>query len=304
MATRLGACSQDTACECCAPSSGLQCRTRGGTATVCGYSEFTSASSPPKKYRTITFSGNTLVCTYTSGTCLTTVDSAYSTYSGGRSYDSATCVESSFTDRYTFAGAPGCAATGGSANGSGSTPHGWDAPGGITDTAKTATVWSQDGDGICGAPGSNKKRPTGNVRTQTLTNEDTEQNAIDRLLAGGGGTWGSFTTVGDGTGGTCLATSCCNAKYQARTSLFTFAYQQSEWRVSRSGLRASTNYRVTLTYYRRLYGTSDAWVAYATYDGTASSNASGVMLTTGVAVPITRGYETHANDLILCKMPG
>lgn len=60
-------------CACCnaAGTAKLECRNKGGVATIQGYTEFTSPSTPPKKYRKKTLSGSIITCemTSTDGSC-------------------------------------------------------------------------------------------------------------------------------------------------------------------------------------------------------------------------------------------
>lgn len=44
-------CADQSGCDCISNNCSLSCRTRAGTASLCGYDEFGTPSTPPKKYR-------------------------------------------------------------------------------------------------------------------------------------------------------------------------------------------------------------------------------------------------------------
>lgn len=61
-----------TTCACCGGGSncGLECQFKAGFAELCGYSEFTEPSLPPKKYKRKTITGSMVKCVYARNNCL------------------------------------------------------------------------------------------------------------------------------------------------------------------------------------------------------------------------------------------
>jgi len=300
VATYLRNCGTATCAPCCGTSSGLQCRTRGGTASLIGYSEYTTPSTPAKKYLVQTYTSDRARCSRNTN-CAGSIQGSDS-FIGNEvcTYNSTTAAltsTGSTVTRQTFGSCPATSII--STAAANCSRSSLDSGGFWNYTTQNATSKITEA-GACGINESGYySTPTGG-ETLTLTSEDTETNAVTRLLAGSGGTWGSFTTVGDGTSGTCLNTVCCNAKQQTRTTGFTFNYTESSWRVNRSGLTASTTYTIKVTYYRRTYGDTGAGSAFAEYTGTASTDGAGVLLTTAVNVPLASGFETYAGNLRLC----
>ncbi len=93
--------------------------------------------------------------------------------------------------------------------------------------------------------------------------------------------------------GTCVATSCCKAQYQQRTSGFTIAYGEAQFKLDLSALNPSTAYVVTLKVYRRLQGSSDPWVLLLDSPFGFTSDGSGNYTITDQDVPNLEGYETY-----------
>lgn len=54
-------------CDC--RGCGLECRSKSGTATLCGFSEFTNPSTPPRKYRRKTITGKVTQCDWPAEGC-------------------------------------------------------------------------------------------------------------------------------------------------------------------------------------------------------------------------------------------
>ena len=164
-------------------------------------------------------------------------------------------------------------------------------------TTQTNKTW--DYPTYCFKPSGTFGRQNLGQVTATLSSEDSESNAITRLLAGAGGTWGSWTNSG-ATGCTGTPPSCCLAKYESRTTLFTFDYYEAEARVTATGLTPSTSYSARIELYRRAYG-SGSYVWYQTVLVSGTSDGSGNLTTSAATVTNTKGYETyaHASSLFL-----
>lgn len=265
-------------CPCCSITNTLQCRTRSGTPTLCGFSEYASASTPPKKYLTKTFSGTADFAVHVPGTGCTVQSCTFSdTWTGSIEYDSAACSTSG-TGTQTRAG--NCGNDGVTNN---TTIEVYTS--GIFTYTKTATTNQTVIDGCV----SNTKALTAGV-TETLSNEDTEANAISRFQAAT--SWGSWTNSG-ASGCTGTPPSCCLAYYESRTAGFSFAYAEAECRVTATGLTPSTGYTAKIELYRRAYGTG-SYVHYQTVTVTGTSDGSGNLTTSAATVTNTKGYETYA----------
>lgn len=278
-----------TTCLCCgtAEAATLKCRYRGGTGTLIGCSEFTSPSSPPKKYRRITNSGSATSKYWSNSSCSGAEiggDTVTCNYSGWGQYDKT-------TGTLTQGGSTVC--NGGTMS-TGQTCTGTHADACDSYWLNTPTVLSRLSTGACcNAGGGLYGKETADTLQQTLSDEDLESDAIARLLAGGGGTWSSWTTVGDGTGGTCVATTCCRAQYEQRTTLFTFAYNEAQFRVELGGLTPSTLYYTHVEIYRRVQGSGGSFTHYSTIILSATTDGSGNFSVDG-DVPNDEGYESYA----------
>lgn len=123
----------------------------------------------------------------------------------------------------------------------------------------------------------------------TLSEEDTEADAITRLQAGSWSDWQA-----DGT-----------TFWQQRTSGFSFSYREAEWRINKEGLDASTSYDFTIEYWRRPFGGDESsWVLYSSTDLSATTDGSGNLVTTGTTIPNVAGYETEVRcDCVFTPTP-
>lgn len=149
------------------------------------------------------------------------------------------------------------------------------------------TVRTVSGNGSCVASGGgNYSKYSGSV-SETLSEEDTDEDALARLI--GLSDWSLWTTVG-GVG--CeTADACCTAAWEPRSGQ-TFVYREANWRVTGTGVAGNT-YAVSVKMYRREYGVG-SWTLFQTVVATAVADGSGNVLIEGT-VPIRRGYETYAS---------
>lgn len=294
-AYRLGPLGSDgSCCECAGfvdcdcdtelPCTSLECRTRGGTATLCGYSEFTSPSTPPKKYRTMTHSGERLGIIHNEFPgCVTVFCSFTDTYAGSSIFAEANCAPSSSGTRTRT----------GSCSSNGVFAFNGINAGNINDTdtihltATTRTVTSTL------ACSFGFRRPSQPTQIDELIDEDTEADAITRLLAGGGGTWSAWTATGDGSGSTCIPSSCCLARWQERTSGFSFAYQEAEFRARITGLTPGAEREVLIQVYRRAYG-AGSYELFQTLSYIETADGAGEIEIID-EVPNLLGYETYVS---------
>ena len=295
-------CSQFTGCDCGDLEVPLQCRTKGGEAELCGFPEYTSPSVPPKKYRTLTPSGEFYLCYYQFPNC-TGIQSPTESYDFNDAppivFSTTTCSRNNpLYTRYIKTGNPaGCSyEEAGTALTDGLVPDGTegDAEEAFTGGTRnrTPTTFTEAYDGVTCLPGG-----TGNglVRhgsyTLTLSDEDTEIDAIGRLLAGA--EWTDWTLVGTGMGGTCTNPACCLAKYEERIAGFTFDYQAAEFRVRRDGLPPGESFIAEVDIYRRIAGSSDSWVLFQTLEVSGTVDGFG-LFEVEQPVPNEQGFESYA----------
>ncbi len=152
----------------------------------------------------------------------------------------------------------------------------------ITQTEKTST-----GSETCVGASAPWLKAQGEV-VQTLTVEDTEEDALARMLTGSWSAWGAISTQGDE-----------KASYATRTTGFTFVSTASQWRVSKTGLLASHNYGGITKVYRRAVGTSDPWVEVSTLSFSGTTDGSGNFSYTGSNLPVVSGYEYCTFNAVL-----
>lgn len=263
-------------CNITLTCSGMECRTRGGTASLCGYSEWTGyESTPPKKYRLLSQGGAYTFVFYTDLTCATPTGAPdiVCTWAGTCSYNSSTCAE-------TQGGTQDCG--GGPVTNCGNL--GSDFTPGSADTTTTSVNLDAIVTGTCRTGGGSQGKYSAASQYAHLTVEDTESQAITRLLAGAGGTWSSWSAASSTT---------CLARWESRTSGFSLTYQEAQWRIVFTGLTASTRYEVDVKMYRRTYG-SGSYALYQTVTTEGTSDGSGNLTLSG-DVPNAVGYETYAS---------
>ena len=165
----------------------------------------------------------------------------------------------------------------------------------LTSKTVTATFITQNTPEPCPDTPGSAARP-GSERWEDLRNEDTDEDALARLLAGPGGTWSAWQIVDDGTLGTCENPECCRAAWQIRTDR-TFEYREAEWRATIEGLNPGDEVTIKIKVYRKAYGTG-TWSLFEEleYDVTASGPAvppnSASAQASGVT-PNAEGYETY-----------
>ncbi len=278
-------------------ATGLNCRVRGGTATLIGYSEFVSPSTPPKKYRKKAFSGRNDRCNFNSaadcnaGTPIQGSDA--SVFGLTCQYDKTTGLLSSTGLNQTLQNFGTCPAstllstsTDCSANLTAGTQVG---------VTQTQTSQARYVIGQCILSGSVYSQVTTSLKIN-LSDEDLETDAIARLLAGAGGTWGAWTAPGS-LGCTGSPASCCLAEYEQRTSAFSFAYDESQARVQVSGLANGMPYYTKFGIYRSVHG-ANTYSLYQTQVVGANADITGTFTAT-IDVPNDEGYDTYA-ALIAC----
>lgn len=283
MSTKVTQGTTATSCECCAALPcvvvSLLCRSRGGTATLCGYDEYTSPSTPPKKYRTRTLSGSLAWCYEQNGGGFcngVTTGGFRIDYSGSCVYDASTCIPTVGGSAHIFGFDTSCA------------PDGSDTPivgCGVTGADPSVTVTlgqltrTVTGTGLCATDVYRKATGTA---TETLSVEDTESAAINRLLSGAGGVWSAYG-----------ASLTCGASWEQRTTSFSFLYFEGEFKGTAIGLTPNTDYRTFVDIFRRHYG-SGSYTLFATMEISGTSDSSGNFEVGPIQVPNAKGFQTYA----------
>lgn len=272
-------------CECCAGSLPTECRnegdtltlsttplcsTRTGTATLVGHSEFTSPSSPPKKYLVKTASGQSRACEWNSPGCTGTQSGADRTeFSGTCTYDAGTGLPTNTLNAaiYSQTGAIGCPGSPTfSSNSSLACDFEWTPAAAWTEN-KTATSYSQTNNGSCNITGGGKYRQgvAGDTRTLALTSEDTEASARAR----------STPTAWSAYGGCADGVPCCEASTTARgAGVFSFDYTEAKLRITVGGMVAGAAFEIRVSVYSRNL-TTLVEAPYSVLTDSATADGSG-----------------------------
>lgn len=269
----------------CNPTFTNECRTRGGVAELCGQSEFADPSVPPKKYRTKTLSGHGGNVAYSAGNT-TCNDAAIGTYcnvrldwSGVNSWDAETCA-------YTQGGIQDRSGTcGGNGPISAENVNAFAPDGSVMVSTKTTSVYTCVGTCIVTGFGTGSIHcdSTGDGRMD-LTDEDTEDDAIARLLAAED--WSAWSEEEE-----------CLAGYEERVSGFTFNYTIAQRRITATGATIGVLVTAEVPIYRRVYGIGD-YELYQTITLTETANGVGTAVFE-FDVPNDQGFETYAGTPVV-----
>lgn len=252
-----------------------------GIAGLCGYDEFIQ-SSPPKKYRRKTMTGNW------GGKNMGTSGQVTSTFSatllGERHFDKYTCAESGLF-HMCYSGLPChndyC---------SDSIYH-WElnfygVP--LVSTTATTLTWSggdQPFGWCCGdwpCDGSTSTGTTGGYEFVELSDEDTEADAIARFLNHYSWSPWSYDVV--------------NASYEQRTTTGFWYTAVRVKTTTNKKYNPNINYNYSITYQRRLRDTTDPFVDAETITGSKRPNANGDIEFDIISVP---GYDTRVGNITI-----
>jgi hypothetical protein len=285
----------------------ISCKERGGTAELCGFSEFTTPSDPPKKYRQYGAAGTlcdddkvyapdrSLSCSLGS-----VANSSLETFSGVHSFDPVTCVQDPQLQRcIKVSGAAVPCASISISPGDCSTffPTGFGSEfgsppfyGGIAmdySVSPTSQAWTMIGPcTLIGSPGSEVGRTITGVVGVTLLDEDTEEDANARLLA----TlldWEDIDPV------ECSVLPCCEAIYTKREEPdpFEWSYQEARCDLHIEGLTAggfaAIRAHIWKTDHDTLISSEHSILQFETYaDGFGGADFA-------FELPIERGFTTY-----------
>lgn len=227
---------------CCNGTSGFtfMCRNRGGVATLCGWPEYNTPSSPPKKYKVRTLSGGRTQSNYYDTLCANISDNITETYSGTCSYDpSAACA---LTDASVWRQVSSSQGT--------ITSQRCD----ITKFAWESFVLTQTSKSVPLSSGCHTFQNFG-VQTfactiaETLSSEDTESDAIGRLNL----TWPDWPIP---PAMSCATAACCTANWELRgPNQFSFVYSEAEFKIAGTAPQG-TIISVSIDIMRAPYGTN------------------------------------------------
>lgn len=269
----------------------LEVRSSEGTATICGWNEYGTVSTPPRKYRTQSYDEDFLFCNWSSPDCplsdsngftrnyVSLATSVYGVSSCSKTIIGVRQYGGVVVHACPYGNIPGFTTTDG--------VHGADidmssVPSVVLFTpfsvTKTNLVYIPNGQ-CYNQEGGGSGYATSGLKHWALSNEDTEQDATNRLMS----------TVS--ASGWTEDTELVVARYQARTG-FSFFIKKVEFRFTLSGLYANTDFTVSIDAYRRAYGSSDSFVLYQTLEYVITSDNLGVITFTD-DVPNDPGYETY-----------
>lgn len=272
---------------CCTPPVVLECKSKSSSATLVGHSEFTTPSTPPKKYLKKTGSGTHYRCLYFTA-CPpggTIQGSDNQTLSGCDEYNPATggwVTRGTITNKGNVGFCPATTVT---LTGTGF----WDGPhtsDGSWLVATVSRVQSRVGDGeTCGPAEFGKFCVPSGYQQFDLTDEDTESAAEARAT----GTWGSWSTP-------ALCSTCCVASRDDRTG-FSWGFRSSKYRVGVTEGVDGDAYDVAVDYERRAIGATE-WAVVATeyISVTCAPEPTDHSAWSEYDVPQLRGYETRATN--------
>jgi hypothetical protein len=173
------------------PEVEVSFESESGTATLIGISEYTSPSSPPKKYLTETLTGELTQCAFTNGNGCTVVNGfqgqTRNVVGGTKQYDPTTGVLTD-TEYWDFwsANPDGTATCTNAIFRNSNAGVNWASWGSPSSTVRTNRIIGQTtdsyvGTNVCTVEGSISYKRY-NTATRTLSNEDTEANAIARAI--------------------------------------------------------------------------------------------------------------------------
>lgn len=258
-----------------------ECRTRGGTATLCGFSEFVSPSTPPKKYLTNAINEAFVWCTYGSNVCSGTAARFQLSMNGSAQYTAANCALA--TINYSTRNDTGvCGTPGGSFTVTQRSRLVYD-PAFMVLNTNTATLREVGPRPACYNFSGGSHVTASGSGSETLSNEDTEADAITRLQAAS--SWSNWTAAN---------TTSCAAWWQERTSGFNIAYQEAEFR-STITIPNNVTGTVKVGVFRSVYG-AGSFSLYSTSVFSVTGNGSNED-NISMNVPNERGYETYVTCL-------
>ena len=277
--------SLGTPTNCCI-SGVLECQAKSDFATLCGFSEYTSPTVPPKKYRKQTLAGAQLNCIFTGGACVTIFQSSEDVYTGTYAYNATTCAETN-GQNYGNAFHSGTSCSAGQAitsnAGVAKDLTGW--PNNTIDgtlvTDAISKTWSYAGS--CLGSGGLRNKHSGGPLTAILNDEDLEQDAI--LRADVPLSWG--------------ANSTCSAYIITRgAGSFTFGYKHGQVRLNLTLAVIGHTYDIKISTGRRIQGSAGPFIPFGIIQFSWTPAAS-TESTDWQEIPNEAGFETNASSVLI-----
>ena len=251
---------------------------KGGTASLCGFSEYTDPSTPPKKYLRRNFAGE-MIFKWASGcdyNCDHAYGSGYMQISNSCIIDPNTCNIISYgTNNLLDCYGPATNEISDISN-----------PGISTEIlTKTSKEYIGNGCGsgwVCSLLCDGARIHTGSLSV-ALSEEDTELNAINRLLQTlSWSPWQSTPVY---------------PYYYRNPANFDIYYREVRTKtVTTEKYNPSITYKCSAIYQRRAYGSSDPWVDAETVVTSQKPNSSGDF---EIDTPNVSGYETKLKNLTI-----
>lgn len=271
----------------CSVPLAVQYRSKTSIYSLCGISEFTNPSIPPKKYRSQVLGGLTRVCAIPApGPIPATYD--VRVYSGSYDYSATTCAQTNNqlrVDRNQVGGV--CVGTPAPTGGGVPALTPWFSDYG-TPSAWTLTE-DQTNQSYQGTAGFIPFfcQSTSGTATAQLTNEDGMNDAVAR----------QNTMIGWDVVPATVTTSAARG-----AGVFSASYTYVQVAFDMSGLTAGETYDISITFGRRVTGSGNPFVAYLTavYSFVA---AGGVETTPFVPVPLEYGFDTNVLAYTVCLQP-
>ena len=253
---------------------------RGGTASLIGFDEFTDISTPPKKYLIKTFNGSDQPWRGSWPDCATRTpldrmtQGGSNNYSIDGSYSYTSWVAKNGEIQYTNVGGVGIC-------------YGIIGGGYCRTTTANQTLWqtigSWDVSQQCCTPDGTIYYTHSETATVTLSHEDTESNAINRLL--NSASWSPWQSTP------------IYPYYQQRTSGFNFLYREVRTKtITTEKYNPGINYKLSYTIQRRTYGSSDPFVDAETIQTQQKPNSSGDF---EIDIENQSGYESKITNLTI-----
>lgn len=294
-------CPSQDGCNCGSGSCALSCQKKNadGGADLCGFSEYGTPSSPPRKYRIQSFNEDFTFCSFGPGDCTGISATSRNVISGARTaYSKTTCAPTTTESRDVYgSGAGDCplATTYAFTDSTGYSGEDMSSPPsviggmGLASETQTDLVYIPTGD--CYISGGGKGLAISGDQHWDLSDEDTDQDAIDRANAPLG--W---------TASNCLTEP---AFITPRTTGFSFAYRSVQSRVYGSNLTPGHIYEATIYFYRRLLGSTGPWIFFSIAEVPCDPVGSDTFAYTDwVDVPNEDDFETRAQGCTIKDVTG